>query len=138
MRHLNSKIVIVYNADSGWLNAVVHGVHKALKPSTYPCSLCALTYGLVAMRHEWRQFLATLPFEAVFHHRDDFALAYPDANPDFPAILLADGNDDNGAPEVLISASELDQLQALNGLTALVQERVAEKMGSQSLVRASE
>lgn len=130
MLQYNAKIVIVYNAESGFLNAIIHGIHKVLRPETYPCSLCALTYGLVSMRTEWRQFLEGLPFETVFHHTDDFAIAYPDETHNFPVILL---ERKMSAPEVLVSASDLDELPALIGLTALVRERLVEKIGSRFL-----
>ena len=48
------RLLVVYNADSGILNALGHAVHKLVKPETYPCSLCAITYGAVSMRKEWK------------------------------------------------------------------------------------
>ena len=43
-------LVFVYNADSGFFEALKDGVTKFASPSTYPCRLCALTYGLATMR----------------------------------------------------------------------------------------
>jgi hypothetical protein len=51
------RLILVYNADSGVLNMVKDAVWKVLQPSTYPCSLCALTYGWVSMHERWRRFL---------------------------------------------------------------------------------
>jgi hypothetical protein len=117
-----TRIVLVYNADGGLLNAVKDAAHKIVSPATYPCSLCALTYGWVSMRPRWRRFLASLPITKVFHHRDDFALAFPRLALPLPAILLAEGD---GPPQVLVSASELDALTDLRALIALVEERLA-------------
>lgn len=85
------SLLIVYNADSGIFNALSDAVHKAIAPETYECSLCAVTYGMVSMRRDWRQFLGSLPITKRFFHRDDFRAAYPQAATDLPAILLSDG-----------------------------------------------
>jgi hypothetical protein len=117
-----TRLILVYNADGGLLNALKDAAHKIASPATYPCSLCALTYGWASMRGRWRQFLASLPMAKVFHHRDDFALAFPGLAVPLPAILLAEGE---GPPQVLVSASELDALPDLRTLIGLVEERLA-------------
>jgi hypothetical protein len=115
------RLILVYNADSGWLNAVKDAVWKVVRPASYPCSLCALTYGWVAMHGRWRQFLDGLPQAKVFHHKDDFAAAFPGLAIALPAILLAE----KGAPpRVLVSAAELDALGDLPALIALVEARL--------------
>jgi hypothetical protein len=116
------RLILVYNADSGVLNMVKDAVWKVLQPSTYPCSLCALTYGWVTMHERWRRFLASLPHAKVFHHKDDFAAAYPGLAVALPAMLIA-GN--QGPPRVLVSAAELDAMPDLASLIALVEERLA-------------
>lgn len=121
MTNPSPRLICVYNADGGMMNAVKDTVHKIAAPATYPCSLCALTYGWVSMRIRWRRFLSSLPHTKVFHHRDDFAVAFPDLPLALPVILLAETN---AAPRVLISASELDALPDLEALIALVEERL--------------
>lgn len=101
------RILIVYNADGGILNALGHALHKAFRPETYPCSLCAITYGAVSMHNDWRRFLKSLKLDVVFHHRDDFAAAYPDHGIALPAIAMASPE---GELEVLVSARELDTI----------------------------
>lgn len=115
-------MILVYNADSGLPNAVKDAVWKVLRPATYPCSLCALTYGWVSMHGRWRRFLGQLPQAKVFHHRDDFALTFPGLAIPLPAILLAEGE---APPQVLVSAAELDALPNLEALIALVAARLA-------------
>lgn len=73
------------------------------------------------MRARWRRFLASLPMAKVFHHRDDFALAFPGLAEPLPAIMLAEGE---GPPQLLINAQELDALPDLPALIALVEERL--------------
>ena len=115
------RLILVYNADSGWLNAVKDAVWKVVRPATYPCSLCALTYGWVSMRPRWRRFLERLPQAKVFHHKDDFAAAFPGLAVALPVILLAE---DGAPPQVLVSAAELDALPDLPALIALVEARI--------------
>ncbi|OBV11185.1 hypothetical protein [Erythrobacter dokdonensis] len=122
MNRSESRLTLVYNADGGWLNALKDAVWKVARPATYPCSLCALTYGYVSMHRRWRQFLAGLPQDKVFHHRDDFSLAFPDLAIPLPAILL---EQDGAVPKVLVSAAELDALSDLEALVRLVEERLA-------------
>jgi hypothetical protein len=122
MNSPQSRLILVYNADGGVFNMVKDAVWKVVRPSTYPCSLCALTYGWVAMHGSWRRFLDRLPHTKVFHHKDDFALAFPGLQPALPAILLAEGD---AAPRVLVSAAELDALPDLPALIALVEARLS-------------
>lgn len=119
-------LILVYNADSGLFNAVKDAVWKLARPSTYPCSLCALTYGPVTMRRRWRRFLDDLPLARVFHHKDDFARAFPGCTTALPAILI---DRSGGLPEVLVSAEELNALPDLAALIALVEARLAQGGG---------
>lgn len=121
MTDTRNRLVLVYNADEGLLNALKDMVHKIVAPASYPCSLCALTYGWVSMRGRWRRFLASLPQDKVFHHRDDFARAYPGVRVALPAILIAEGK---APPQLLVSAAELDAMPDLAALIALVEERL--------------
>ena len=115
------RLILVYNADGGLLNAFKDMVHKAVQPASYPCSLCALSYGTFAMEGEWRDFLDALPHDKVFHHRDDFVQSHPGMAVALPAILIAQGD----APaEVLIGAAELDSLPDLAALIALMKDRL--------------
>ena len=123
MSNAQTRLILVYNADSGLLNAVKDAVWKVVRPSTYPCSLCALTYGWVSMHGPWRRFLDGLPHAKVFHHKDDFAAAFPALNIALPAMLLAEGA---APPRVLVSAAELDTLPDLAALIALVDARLAQ------------
>lgn len=115
-------LMFVYNADGGIFSAVSDAVHKLLSPATYPCSLCAVSYGAVAMRPEWRAFLESLPQAKTFHHRDDFRRAYPGLNIALPAILLASAG---RPPEILVDAETLDRQPDIEALIATVADRLA-------------
>lgn len=84
-------LVIVYNADEGLGAMLFDAVHKLVRPDTYHCDLCAITYGPVSMRGAWRDWLKAQPFAAEFYHRQDFARAFPAlAHLPLPAILRRD------------------------------------------------
>ncbi len=56
-------------------------VHKVVSPATYPCSLCATTYGAVAMKPAWRAYLRRLSLGVAFFHRPDFRAPTPISPP---------------------------------------------------------
>ncbi|MEP2735726.1 MAG: hypothetical protein ABJP34_05460 [Erythrobacter sp.] len=130
MPQSDAKLLIVYNADTGMINAVLHAMHKALKPETYPCSLCALTYGTVSMHGVWRRFLDALPLDVAFYHRDDYAEDFPEDQPQLPAILLQKAGE---VPAVLIPASKLDAMASLDVLMGSLEEKLVDQIGTRAL-----
>lgn len=114
-------LIFIYNADGGAFNALGDMVHKIVSPATYPCSLCALTYGAVAMRGEWRRFLGRVGVPHLFLYRDEFRGDLDNRELALPAILLGGETD---PPHVLVSAAELDALPDLTALIALVEARL--------------
>jgi len=115
-------LIFVYNARGGLLDALGDAVHKLVSPATYPCSLCALTYGAVSKRSAWAAFLAKVGLPSLFLYRDEFRVDLDTRDLPLPAILLGGAGP---VPEVLVSASELDSLPDLAALIALVETRVA-------------
>jgi hypothetical protein len=115
-------LIFVYNADGGLLNAARDAVHKLVSPATYPCSLCALTYGAVAKRPAWSAFLENVGLPALFLYRDEFRSTLDTRDLPLPAILIGGTGP---VPEVLVSASELDGLADLDALIGLLEARVA-------------
>ena len=73
-----TKIIFVYNADSGLFNTLTDIGHKIFSPETYNCPLCDLTHGYFSMRKDWGEFLEQLDYELVFLHRDEFIKQHPD------------------------------------------------------------
>jgi hypothetical protein len=122
MKGVMPTLFMVYNANGGILSALGDMVHKIVSPSTYPCSLCALTYGPFSMRREWRDYLSGLRHAKVFLYRDDLRSDPGMTGMALPAILWAPGP---GEPKVLVSAEELDVLPDLAALIALVEERLS-------------
>lgn len=118
------NLLIVYNADGGPFAMLADALHKAISPATYPCSLCAITYGPVAMRGKWRKFLDRLPNAKRFYHREDFAAEFTGFEIPLPVILIQQPGQ---PPEVLVSAAELDASHNLASLIALVETRLTER-----------
>lgn len=71
------KLIFVYNADSGFMNALKGVTQKAVSPKTYSCNLCQVTHPGVTMEAQWRTFIESLPEKPVFLHRDEFHKQYP-------------------------------------------------------------
>lgn len=117
----NSTLIFIYNANGGVLSALGDMVHKIVSPKTYPCSLCALTYGPFTMRRTWQRFLGAASRPALFMYRDEFRADLDARELALPAVLLGG---DSGQPEVLVSAAELDGLPDLPALMALIEERL--------------
>lgn len=119
MTKARARLICVYNADSGLIEALRHAVHKQLRPKTYPCSLCALTYGAVSMRGDWKRYWRKLDADVIFHHRDDFTEAFPELGTGgarqvaLPVILISVYGEE---PRVLIGREELDALADVNDL----------------------
>jgi hypothetical protein len=120
------RLLFVYNADGGLLNAFRDAAHKLASPETYPCSLCATTYGAVAMRPEWRDYVARLPCPAAFFHRDEFRRAWPNCDEALPAVFIQHGKN---RPQLLVRAEELPLGQSLEELMALLDGRLADQPG---------
>ncbi|WP_460555732.1 hypothetical protein [Hymenobacter daeguensis] len=115
------RLVFVYNADGGRLAGLKDLFHKILSPATYPCSLCAITYGATSMRPEWRGFVKTLPVPVDFLHRDEFVRGYPQwARHPLPAAFALS---ENGELTPFIDAATMDATD-LNGLMELVRRHL--------------
>ncbi len=118
-----NRIVFVYNADSGTLNALKDYVQKNVSPDDYECNLCALTYGNLGMKKRWRRFIDGLDAEIKFLHRDEFREMDRDGDPDLPAAFV----ESDGGLDLLITSDEINHQGTLEELMDLVEDRVGEK-----------
>jgi len=87
-----TKLIFIYNADAGLGNAILDSLHKTFSPKTYPCKLCAITYGTVSMNKEWKTWLETGNFESIFLHKDEFVSSEYNRAIMLPAILIEKEN----------------------------------------------
>jgi len=110
------RLIFIYNAKGGIAQGIMDSVHKTLSPSTYPCSLCAITYGAFTMDRRWRAWLKALPTPSVFHHEDDS----PFRDIALPVVLV----DRRGQVEILVSAERLNALDSVDALIAEIEARL--------------
>jgi hypothetical protein len=108
-------LILVYNANAGLLNGALDLLHKTLSPSTYPCRLCAITYGPLGMRARWKAFLESLGPNLVFLHKDEYEGPEP-----LPAILAGDGS-------VLVSARDFAAIDSLDALQSALLAALAKR-----------
>lgn len=101
----NLELIFVYNADTGRWNGYMDIMHKIFSPRTYPCSLCAITYGTFSIKEDWAAFKKTLQLPLTFLHKDEWNAQYSIDEP-LPAIFLKK----NGEIKVWINAAKMNQL----------------------------
>ncbi len=101
---LQSKLIFVYNANSGKLNAYLDMLHKIVSPATYPCKLCDITYGISKIRPEWKEFKENYSIPMEFLHKDEWEQAYPGMEEQLPAIFKVTG----AGLDVLVSKEEFE------------------------------
>jgi hypothetical protein len=119
------RLVLVYNAEDGFFNALTDWAHKAFSPSTYACALCRYTAGVAGLKTPWKTFLDLLPLQKKFFHRTEFKTAFPQqAAITLPVIMLGS----KGSLEVLVSAEEIKATGGVMTLINLVQSRLEAKV----------
>ncbi len=101
-----NQLIFIYQADGGFFNGLTDYVHKIVRPETYACQLCAITYGAFGMKREWKSFLDSLDMEMVFLHRDDCGDRYADV--ELPTVYHNE--------TCLIGGERLSQIQNLTEL----------------------
>jgi hypothetical protein len=113
------RLLFVYNADSGFFNAMADIGHKLFSPETYACRLCAITYGLLTEKAEWRDFISSIDAECVFLHRDEFHRREPNLVIDLPAVFRLT---DRGA-RICVDAATLKACTEMPDFMALILDR---------------
>lgn len=116
-------LVFVFNADSGAINSVKDFFHKMVKPSTYDCNLCAVTFGNFGMKKEWAQYVSSLEDEVniEFLHRDEFEEYYPNViDAKYPSAYIERPN----GLELFISQEEMNSVESVKELKDMVNNRL--------------
>jgi len=115
-------LLFVYNADTGLFSVVTDYAHKILSPKTYPCNLCAITYGSIGMNKQWKSFIAQLTFPIEFLHRDEFIKQYEVMkDTPLPAAFLKKGETITS----LITHDEINACTAVEELMTLVNKKLS-------------
>jgi len=117
MSNEQQKIIFIYNAEAGFVNKLIDFTHKTFKPSTYPCSLCQLTYGSFLVKPEWANFIKSLNLNVSFLYKEELNnLDY-----ELPIILLENVK---GQVKVLINNTALESFKTLNELIFELKEKL--------------
>lgn len=117
------KLIFVYNADTGKLNALMDSLHKVVNPSTYSCKLCELTFGAFKEKKAWKDFRENLDIETEFLHKDEFQKLYASKfghKFEFPIVLTQTRN----GLEVLVAKAEFTDVASTEKLVSLIKKRL--------------
>jgi len=118
----DTKLLFIYNADSGLRNMIIDGAHKIFSPDTYACSLCNITFGAFTENSVWKKFRKETDLQMKFLHKDEFAKAYASKfghKFSFPIVLA----ETNTGLEVFIKTEEIDRMEKADALIGLIRER---------------
>lgn len=118
----DTELIFVYNANSGVFAGIKDLIHKSVSLKTYGCNLCVLTYSGVSMKQEWKDFIESLPIEATFLHKDEFAKLYPRYT--MTAYPVSFKKED-GVLKEFISTDEINKQKSLERLKQLVKEKIS-------------
>ena len=117
-----NTIIFVYNAESGIFNEFKDYFHKMVSPGTYSCNLCAITFGSMGMKKEWKTFVANIDLPVEFLHRDEFLNRYPSMDVKFPAAFVKRGADIS----LLVPHTEINKSKSMDDLINLVTKKMEE------------
>tara|TARA_R110000850_G_scaffold203228_1_gene329496 strand:- start:113366 stop:113743 length:378 start_codon:yes stop_codon:yes gene_type:complete len=117
-----TKLLFIYNVNSGKINGYLDVLHKVVSPKTYSCNLCDITYGIFTENKAWKNFRKESGIDMEFLHKDEFSKKYASkfgSKYTFPLVLFVN----RGELEVFIPTEELSRLKNVDELIALTSER---------------
>lgn len=119
---MDGKLIFIYNADSGKLNALGDSLHKFISPSTYKCDLCKLTHGFFKEKQEWSDFLSDLDLDAIFLHRNELDGAFLHLKSYQSPVVLYEKE---GHVEELISSASFKSISEIHQLITAIHSALA-------------
>ena len=116
-------LIFIWNAESGWQQALLDSLHKWVSPSTYSCRLCQLTHGGLGSRKAWKEFLKNCDRPVVFLYRDAFeSIRLREGLPAWRLPIVLESKIEG--INVLLSAEQLEALPDLPALLEALESRV--------------
>lgn len=115
MTETHTKLIFVYNANSGFTSRLFDLGHKLVSPSTYPCSLCTLTHGLTGEKQAWKYFQREMNIGMAFLHKDEFEQQFYPLD-SYPAILKESTD--------LVELMNSQKLNSYAGLNELIHDLI--------------
>ncbi len=112
------SLLFVYNAKSDYWSKKIDFAHKIISPSTYACSLCALTHGNFGETEVWKEFRLGSNFKMKFIYKNEFQKTYPNIKPDYPVIFIKESNTEKLS--VLIDSNELAKIKTVENLISVL------------------
>ncbi len=117
-----SRIVLVYNADSGLGAMLLDAIKKAA--GREDCTLCEITYSAVGKRRQWAACERRLGVPVEELHRDHVPASWGIPRSELPVILGRAGDE---PPFVLVSRAEI---AACRGRVDELERRIRERLAS--------
>jgi hypothetical protein len=114
------KLIFVYNAKSGFMHGAMDLIHKTVKPSTYPCRLCQVTYKGAQMNKVWKKYIDGLGIPSIFLHKDEYIRLYPNSEIRLPCIFA----ETNDGLIVLVGQQEFFKITNLDNLIKKLDQRL--------------
>lgn len=114
------KLIFVYNAKSGTRNAILDAGHKLFSPSTYQCSLCALTHNTFSETKQWKEFRTKTTVEMVFFHSDEFEATFSKTTYSYPIVL----SEKDSKFKIFMTSEELDETETLEQLINTISNKL--------------
>ena len=115
------KIHFVYNANDDFFSMVGDFIHKSFSSKTYPCDLCALSYGVFSKKQKWVDYLNSLEYGYTFIYKNESntLLKFVDS---YPTILYQFEDD----VKVLATKFEISKCNNVDDLISLLNNKVIE------------
>ncbi|WP_439151893.1 GTPase [Winogradskyella sp.] len=110
------KLIFVYNANSGKINALFDAGYKLFNASTYPCSLCALTYDTFTENTTWKAFRKSIDTDMEFLHKDEFEAKNPNVKVDYPTVL----KQKDKIISIVLNNEKLNTIKTVNELIEII------------------
>jgi len=117
-------LIFVYNASHTKGSFLVAAAHKIFSPTTYQCTLCSLTHGVLFENRSWRAFKKSTDLDLVFLHKDQFLKQYKSKwlpKYEFPVIL----SQEKDALELFLSSTDLAKMKDVDHLIDAINARIA-------------
>jgi len=114
------KLIFIYNAMSGILNAVKDYFHKKRSPETYECNLCMQTFSGISMNKTWKSYIKNLDIPTEFLHKDEFEKKYDVRDAKYPSAYLRNGS----SMKIFISKDEMNKIKSLDEMKDIVSKKL--------------
>lgn len=126
MTEQNKKgcLIFIFNANSDTISSIKDFFHKMIKPLTYNCNLCAVTFGNFGMKKDWAEYVSGLEEDVniEFLHKDEFEKYYDINDANYPSAYFHAKE----FTKIFITQDEMNAVGSVKALKDLVNKRLKE------------